>query len=352
MVLLVEDRATICADDGASGDAVSGDGLWACPGAAAGGGDSVAVLVDGRLLRGPLRLDDDAEHLDASRDLVASARPSPGEPGTPRAPTPTLLVELDLGPSEHAWMLHLVGPETEQLACMDDGSFPDAAANDGVATCAGPASRFERLAAQSPDGAQEAQNPFTEPAALMAARWTSDGLSVVSADLLDRMPAPSATGAPLPQPSAWGEPQPPPPGGGFPWTGLLGLAALVGAGVLIARPPRGLPPGVEPVVSAEGPIHHDADPDLSVLAATGPVVVASPEPPAVSGPTVVLHTREVDALDLLALLKRLARTDPLRPPTLVVVGADRLVHPHGLGVSPLDALAQELPRGARIVVAS
>ena len=309
----------------------------------------MAVLLDGRQLRGPLRLDDTPEHLDASTDLVSTQRPDPGPGGTPRAPTPALIVELDLGPSEHAWMLHLIGPDTEQLACMDDGSFPDAAPNDGVSTCAGPAGRFERLAVQSPAAQQEATSPFRDPTPLLAARWTAAGLAPVDLDLLARVPAPASAAAPLPQPSAWGEPQPTPPSS-FPWTGLVGLVALIGAGVLLARPPRGLPPGVEPIVSSDGPVHHVPDPDLARLAATGPVIVASEDPPTVSGPTVVLHSRAVDALDLLALLKRLARTDPLRPPTLVVVDPSRLVHPHGLGVAPLEALEQELPRGARIVV--
>ncbi len=356
--------AALCADDGAGADPVPGDGIWAC-GATAPGPGRLAVVLDGRRAFGAdwpeaIPSGDLTLALGADGLAVQTGRPAAGAAGEPRLARPFFAIDIDRGAKRQAWVLEVSGSgEKTQIACADDGAFPDAARNDQVPTCAGVGLHGAvDLRLRTPSEFKSHRLEVGPDEALLQGRWTASGLQPTDRALLapPEQPEPPAEQLPPPTPTGGSGPQPTAPRGLATAWWLLGLLAVGGLGWGIGRRGRrrrGLPTGLERVLPEGGLCRRPSWEEAWAAVDLGlPVVLVADEVVAPPGRwrTPVLRAGSRDVLDLLDSLAGLARTDPLRPPAVLVGGPDVLVHPGGLGVGPLEVLEQHLPAGVTCVV--
>jgi hypothetical protein len=281
---------------------------------------------------------------------------------------PTLILEVELGPIDRAWVLEMrSGTQAVQVPCADDGVSPDRVMNDHRATCSGEAPGRE-LELLLRDGRQErtAQASWPEEVELLQARWRPDGVIIASWPLLPEVSVEEGAHAPVAQravgdmldatdadhaPVAVSQEE----GTTSLWISALGLCVLVGVCWRLAYSRQGIPHAT--ALRAHGPgMERREDfglgPAVEEAARRGAVLVAAAEDvrlPENALPGPVLRATSLDVLDLLEALSALQRRDPLMPPTLVAQ-ADALSHRDGLGVPPLEALERGLPPGVRAVV--
>lgn len=130
-------------NDAARAPDPAADGVWSCaPAELASGTWAVSVLRDGVLLDAGLVTATGGPDVtglwiavDGRRAAVSTAGSGPaGAPTEARGPGAVLVVQVTGYPLPGAPVV-AVGPA--QLACRDDGQFPDAAMNDQTPTCAG-----------------------------------------------------------------------------------------------------------------------------------------------------------------------------------------------------------------------
>jgi hypothetical protein len=258
----------------------------------------------------------------------------------------------------------LSGPGGQvELTCRDDGSFPDRAQNDGVATCAGPAPGYAlEVSLRGGAEAERYTARFPEGAAVLKARLTAEGLAPADWAMLSRPKgqdsgpagAPPQDGGP-PQ-GAPGGPTGRPPSWSLPFSlALCALTAVVTA-VITTRRRAGLPAHLSPAHAPHAPKILMIPELLSELvearARFGVVVVltapGTPLPDAAPGP--VLRATSDDALDLAEALHALRRADPLRTIS-VVLAADRpLQSPGEVGLTAYERLLAQAPAGVSIFV--
>ncbi len=372
VVLTSGGDAALCRDDGQVGDPVAGDGVWACPPLAHDlARDALAVMLDGQQLVRAQAVDpglgaEATLAVEGDRLVVRPGAPPAGVAGEPRPPLPALVIDVDRGESRQAWILEVsAATGGGQLACHDDGDFPDAARNDDVPVCAGPgAAGSLTLRLRTPSQEDTATLDVGPARAVVQGRWTAEGLQTEARPLLATL---SSTAQALPGGDALPAPRGGESGGGGPavkppdapehtalWAGLLALlAGLVGWRIGRGpRPDRALHGSLERAES--GPVLEELasfEEAWRWLGDAAPVVVVgSPEgePPPRSG--AVLRCRSTDVLDVVDAVRDLVRRDPLRAVGLLVAGPDLLQSPGGLGVRPHEVLARELPAGARCVV--
>ncbi len=372
VVLGGAEQSALCRDDGQSGDPVAGDDRWSCqemtwnPSQ-----DPLAVMLDGqRLVQAQAIPPDPGEtvtlQVDGNRLLVTDGAPAPGEAGEPRSPRPALIIDVDRGESPQAWILEVTSNgTTEQLACHDDGDFPDAVRNDHVPVCAGAVDPGEvRLRLRTPDREDRAVMALGPEVSIFSGRWTAKGLEKRVNPLLVK---PDSTAAALPS----GESLPAPRGGEDPgntpavkppdaparpglWAGLLALAAglvgwRLGRG---ARPDRGLHPSLERLEQSPRFEHLPSVAQAwEALGRESPVVLVQvDQSPPETHLGAVLRCRSRDVLDVVDAVRGLADRDPLCTIGLVLGDPAGLVHPGGLGVEPLEVLARHLPPGTLCIV--
>jgi len=280
---------------------------------------------------------------------------------------PRLVIEVELGPTDQAWMLEMqAGGASVQVPCSDDGAPPDRAKNDDRPTCSGLApGHVLDLVLRNSQEEHTAHVEWPETLQLLQARWRKDGVVVAAWPLL-----PEAGEAPSPGPvsseaqeavgdmleAVASEKEPvktpaDPEEGDFWWAAL----ALLGLGWVAWRIAGiGPVPHVERVESAGPRVRRappaDAGSVLAESAGQGTVLLALAEDvpvPDTLGP--VLKATSLDVSDLLDALAALVRRDPLAQVTLVT-SADSLTHEDGLGVPPAEALERGLPAGVRMVL--
>jgi hypothetical protein len=258
-----------------------------------------------------------------------------------------------------------VAGQSVQVACQDDGDFPDEARNDDRAVCAGVAGAGDLvLRLRTPSEEDQVTLNVGPEVAVVQGRWTAGGLEQ-EARLLLRTLASTAQALPsgdvLPAPkggeSVHGGPAVKPPEApanpGL-WAGVLALfTGLVGW--RLGRGPRGeraLPACLDRV--AGKPLVQEV-PDLAMawsgVSSQDPVVLLQvDEAVPVDHMGAVLRSRSTDVLDILDAVAGLAARDPLRSVGLILGSPDALGNPGGIGVAALDVLRQELPPGVRCFV--
>ncbi len=371
VVLTSAGAAALCRDDGQQGDPVPGDGQWRCPSLAwAPERDALGVMLDGRrLVRAqavaPTLSGRVSLTLDGGRLRAEPGTPEPGAPGTAKPPVPALVIDVDRGESRQAWILEVAAASgSGQLACHDDGDFPDAARNDDVPVCAGTAASGDVvLRLRTPAQQLQAERSVGPDVAIVRGRWTDQGLQSSDRALMpelsstaqavplgDALPAPQggddgATGPAVKPPDAPSRP-------GL-WAGLLALGAGL-VGWRLGRGPRGeraLHGSLERVDAPVQMTHVDSlEAAWPVVGSEAPVVlVGLGGVPAQARSGAVLRCRSVDVLDVVDAVRGLAAREPLRAVGLVVA-AGSLENPGGLGVTPLELLARELPPNTRCAV--
>lgn len=362
--------AALCRDDGVEGDPRPGDGVFTCgelpPWV---GGPRIVALLDGA--RG-LPADGGVPE-GPSWGLVARGRaaalvsgpPPDAAAGAPRPPVPAFVLEIDRGPVVQAPVVLLSGPGGRvELTCRDDGSFPDRAQNDSIATCAGPAPGYA-LEVSLRGGAESERYTarFPEGAAVLKARLTAEGLSPADWAMLSRPKGQDAAGPAGAPPQDGGPPQGAPggPTGRPPSWSLpfsLALCALTAAVTvaLTGRRRAGLPAHLRHAHAPEAPRIVTRPAPLAELVAAQArlgvvVVLTQPETPLPeAGPGPVLRATSDDALDLAEALHALRRADPLRTVS-VVLAADRpLRSPGEVGVTAQERLVAAAPPGVTIYV--
>ncbi len=281
---------------------------------------------------------------------------------------PMLVIEVELGPVDQAWMLEMQsGGESVQVPCSDDGAPPDWTKNDDRPTCSGVApGHVLDLVLRNSQEEHTAHVEWPETSELLQARWRKDGVVVAAWPLL---PEASEEDGPGPVPleaqtavadllvaaDSEREPvkTPPDPEGDDFWWALLALVGLAWVAWRIAGV-GGVPhvarmefdgPRVrrEPATDAQAAIAHAASQGAVLLALEADVTVSD-----LPGPGPVLKATSLDVSDLLDALAALARRDPLAQVTLVAA-AGSLTHEDGLGVPPGEALERGLPPGVRMV---
>jgi len=284
------------------------------------------------------------------------------------AEEPTIILEVELGPIERAWMLEMrTGTSAVQVPCADDGVSPDRVMNDHRATCSGIAPGHE-MTLLLRDGRQErtAKVSWPKDVDVLQARWRPDGVTVASWPLL---PAVSAE-KPSPDPGAGravedmldatdAEQLPvsvsQKDGNASFWISGLGLLAVLGVCWRIVSLGQDIPHVAALGTLESGLEHREASAlgaAIAEAACRGAVLVVAAEEvglPSNAHPGPVLRATSSDVIDLLDALSALQRRDPLMPPTLVVQ-AGLLSHQDGLGVAPIEALERGLPPGVRAVV--
>ncbi len=174
-----------CADDGVVPDAAI-DGRWTCALADV-SGESVAVsaVVDGSALEGGILqgsggLAPSVAALQVARGVVTlSGDPSDLSPVAPSAPSPavTLVVVRVIAAGTQAApvvTLTTVNGST-QLACRDDGRFPDVTRNDAEPACAGSADDLSMEV-----GIQTSSGKYTE---FGRVEWASGPIHYVTLDV-------------------------------------------------------------------------------------------------------------------------------------------------------------------------
>ena len=284
------------------------------------------------------------------------------------AEEPTIILEVELGPIERAWMLEMrSGKSVIQVLCADDGVSPDRVMNDHRATCTGAAPGHE-MTLLLRDGRQErtAKVSWPKDVDVLQARWRPDGVTIASWPLLPAVskeelsPGPVARRAVEDMLDATDAGQLPvsvsqKEGSANFWISGLCLLAVLGVCWRIVSLGEDIPHAT--VLESLGPelVHREASAlgtAIEEAACRGAVLVVAHEEAALpesAHPGPVLRATSSDVIDLLDALSALQRRDPLMPPTLVVQAA-LLSHEDGLGVDPLEALERGLPPGVRAVV--
>ncbi|MEE2751054.1 MAG: hypothetical protein VX519_06470 [Myxococcota bacterium] len=284
------------------------------------------------------------------------------------AEEPTIILEVELGPIERAWMLEMrTDKSVVQVPCADDGVSPDRVMNDHRATCTGTAPGHE-MTLLLRDGRQERTAKVSWPADVdvLQARWRPDGVTVASWPLLPAVsseepsPGPGAGRAVEDMLDATDAEQLPvrvseKEGNASFWISGLGLLAVLGVCWRIVSLGEDIPHVAMPETTGPGLEHREEaglGEAIEEAARRGAVLVVAGEEvslPSNAHPGPVLRATSSDVIDLLDALSALQRRDPLMPPTLVVQ-AGFLSHQDGLGVAPLEALERGLPPGVRAVV--
>ncbi len=283
------------------------------------------------------------------------------------AADPTIVLEVELGPIERAWMLEMrTGKAVVQVPCADDGVSPDRVMNDHRATCSGAAPGRE-MTLLLRDGQQErtAKVSWPEDVDVLQGRWRPDGVTIASWPLL---PAVSTQQVSPPGPGAGkavedmldandadqlavSVSQKEGPAGI--WISGLGLIAVLGVCWWIVSLGQDIPHSVRAQPPGPGVVRGSSvSESIAEAARRGAVLVVAhdgTELPENAHPGPVLMATSTDVFDLLDALSALTRRDPLMPPTLVVQ-SELLRHEDGLGVDPLEALERGLPPGVRAVV--
>ena len=280
---------------------------------------------------------------------------------------PMLVIEVELGPVEQAWMLEMrSGGKSVQVPCSDDGAPPDRAKNDNRPTCSGlaPGHALELLLRNSQEE-HTASVEWPETLDLLQARWREEGVVVASWPLLPEasdeigpgplpLEAQRAVADMLEAVATDREPvkTPQDPGRNDFWWATLALVGLAWVAWRIAG--VGPVPHVErleaagprvrrePAADAQAAIASAGGQGTVLLALAGEVFV--PDTP---GP--VLKATSLDVSDLLDALAALVRRDSLAQVTLVT-STGSLTHADGLGVPPAEALERGLPPGVRMVL--
>jgi hypothetical protein len=358
------EHAQLCGDDGQGPDAVAGDGVWACAPPPVQGAVRVGLVVDGVLVgTGAGDLSDDTLVRAGDPLQISADSPTPGAAGAPQSPWPLAVLRIDAGALDQAPMVALRGELGEvELACRDDGAFPDAAQNDDVATCAGPAPGRElSVSLRLPGGARDVPLTVDAHAAVIHARWDGAALTQQGADLL---PAPSAApDAQPPQPQGDGQPaqpaQPPQPaapadgpsGGAVAWAVVSGLGLGL-AGFWLGRRRRehlpehlAWPQGDAAVLESRTDALDDA---VRTLSRRGPVVVLGQGELPAGEPGPVLRCSSTDVLDVLESVELLRRQHGLRAIGVVVDRGVSLTAPGELGVSARERLQADAPAGVTV----
>ncbi|MCK6525517.1 hypothetical protein L6R49_29260, partial [Myxococcota bacterium] len=282
-------------------------------------------------------------------------------------PVPAFVLEIDRGPVVQAPVVLLSGPGGRvELTCRDDGSFPDRAQNDNVATCAGPAPGYAlEVSLRGGAEAERYTARFPEGAAVLKARLTAEGLAPADWAMLSRPKAQDAGpqggapqgGAPQdggPPPGAPGGPAGRPPSWSLPFSLALCALTAVLTAAYTSRRRAGLPAHLRRARPLDAPTITRSDEPLTSLiearARLGVVVVLTgpetPLPDAAPGP--VLRATSDDALDVAEALHALHRADALRTIS-VVLAADRpLRSPGEVGVTAQERLLSRAPDGVTV----
>jgi hypothetical protein len=280
---------------------------------------------------------------------------------------PMLVIEVELGPVDQAWMLEMRSEgESVQVPCSDDGAPPDRAKNDDRPTCSGLApGHVLELVLRNSQEEHTASVEWPETLDLLQARWREEGVVVAAWPLLPEasdelglgpvpVEAQAAVADMLESAASDQEPvkTPEDPGGDDFWWAALALVGLAWVAWKIAgvgpvpHVERVETPGPrvrrEPAAGAQAVIANASGHGTVLLALAGEVPL--PETP---GP--VLKATSLDVSDLLDALSALVRRDSLAQVTLVT-SAESLTHADGLGVPPAEALERGLPRGVRMVL--
>lgn len=372
VVVLLDDgereHAQLCGDDGQGPDAVAGDGVWACAPPPVQGDARVGLVVDGVLIGTGTGVVSDDTLVRGGDPLQISAQvPAPGAEGVAQAPWPLAVLTVDAGPLDQAPMVALRGELGQvELACRDDGQFPDAAQNDDVATCAGPApGRTLSVSLRLPGGARDMPLTVDPHAAVIQARWDGAALTQAPTGLLPAAVASSGAADVAPQPGP-GPDQPPQPqgpqdappgastgpgGGAVAWSVVGGLGLAV-AGFWLGRRRRdhlpehlAWPQGDAPVIETRSDALDDA---VRTLSRRGPVVVLSDAALPAGEPGPVLRCTSVDVLDVLESVALLRRQHGLRAVGVVVDRGVSLRAPGELGVSAVERLQADAPAGVTV----
>ena len=279
---------------------------------------------------------------------------------------PMLVIEVELGPVDQAWMLEMrSGGNSVQVPCSDDGTSPDRAKNDDRPTCSGIApGHVLELVLRNSQEEHTASVEWPETLDLLQARWREEGVVVATWPLLpeasegsDLGPVPveaqTAVADMLEAAASDREPvkTPPDPEGSDFWWAVLALVGLAWVAWKIAG--VGPVPHVERVEPAGPRVRREpaagAQAVLASAAGQGTVLLALADDlsvPDTPGP--VLKATSLDVSDLLDALSALVRRDSLAQVTLVT-STESLTHADGLGVPPAEALERGLPPGVRMV---
>lgn len=388
----LEERSTRCDD-------LDGDGVWTCPaGALPAELEALGVLVDGQRLSqltdvtlgespAAVVIERQGEALRVSTSPLA---PREGGGGA-RPGAAVLMVEVRTGDASAPRLAVQSARGSDELACQDDGRFPDPVANDGVRTCAGlvedgAVTLTLRLPGQAPQALGELSWP--PEVGLRQVRIDERGAAVSSWPILDRAAAqaprredaPRVQGPPQGAPGGSGAPgAPQQPGGQMqvtPQTGpdrlqltLAGVLALtlfgVGWRIGRARPgpiphARALPPPPALPGAPAGSVifRVPADQISSAMAwlagrlsATRPVLVVETDPRtlgAIQTGGAVLAATSPDVDDVLEAATAVARRAIAAPALLVRSGT--LSWAGGLGNTPEATLLAGLPSGVILVI--
>jgi len=385
----LEERSVRCDDQ-------DGDGVWTCPaGELPAHLDALGVLVDGTSLTQvqDVTLGDAPEAITLERAgealRVSTTRRAPASGGGAARPGQAVLMAQIQGGGDNAPRLSVSGSRgASELACDDDGRFPDAVANDGTRTCVGLVEDGTlELSLRLPGAAPRALGSLSWPpeVGLRQVRIDEHGAAVASWTVLNRSaaaprredaPRVQGPGSPPPAqaPGPGGQVQMAPGGGGdalqLTVAGALALA-LFGLGWRLGsgRPgpipfARALPPPPALPGAPTGSVIFRVEPDqipgaaswlAARYAAVRPVLVVEPGAEsriaAAAQPSpgaVLLSSTSVDVDDVLVSVTAVARR-AITPP-VVLARAGALSWSGGLGGSSESALLAALPPGAILVL--
>ncbi len=360
-------RIAPCGDDAAAPDSAV-DGVWTC--ALPDGLEAAAVLVDGRLWElppaGPVVV-----AVEEGGRVRTSTDPAtlPKRTAVPSPPRGVLVARLRGYADPGAPMLAIGGGA--QLACHDDGHFPDRAMNDGEQTCIGVAAPVSELVVQGGSGHAVRVPPVTPGAGPVAWLQIDAAARTASAEPFElpwpnavpvaAAPPPNSSGAAGPSGSPQGTPAGPPklltPVLG-PWPWIAGIAGSVGVAAWIRRRERpvALPlralaappalPGGPPAGAVARLLGEGFAPWLvEALVADARVVVVDVAVPPLRG---VWVADDPDWRAVLAGVRALADTPGA--PVTIVANAAALADPGDVAPDAVGKLARRLPPGVGLLL--
>lgn len=359
-----------CNDAGEAPDAAP-DGIWSCPPLEA-PAERIAVLKDGRLSVGVCK---DPKVLLLSERGLSCGGSLPAPVAGPRiGPAPQVLVRLRAESTGGTPVLGLESPAGRaELACRNDGHFPDDRRNDDQFGCAGNVlGDTVKLVYNGGKGQRKELGELQWEAGtwLRYASVDTDG-GALSTELfpvvMQEESAPTSAPAAQPQPNGQPAPAPPgapmesPPAEPYRWPALVmtGILCFAG-GWWLRRPPSRLPSGLVALPS---------EPLFPGLEVARPAILRGEEPlvllnrllPQLSGRRVVLlgeMPRQVpptvqvygcperDRLRVEESIQALARMPGL--PLAVILRGDVLEDPGAVAGHPAQKLAETLPVGSWI----
>ena len=299
---------------------------------------------------------------------LQEARTAPLPPAT-AVGAGALLARISGHTPEQAPMLLLTGPQgTWQMACRDDGSFPDTTHNDGQYGCGGPlhapaATRFA-VSLRGRSGAQAlGEVQWENEEALYPLHISTEQPPSPDPLPLSIRPDPVASGT-TPTPTATTPGGPPPAAEGrtpeATWVVLvLGGGLLVG--LLFRRRPRALPEHLRSLPPAPlfegGPtpmgrpaLIQTADPQTTTtrllhhLVGQRRVALLGVAPEHIPSGHPVYHLTSADRQDIETALSELARL-PGAPVVLLITDPAAVVDPGSLHEHPVEGLLDGLPAG-------